>query len=249
MTSNFARVLVVGGTSSIAQHVSRLVAGPRAEFVLLGRDEARLAAVADDLQARGATVHTTVAEDLTTADAVDSIIDRAVKQLGGVDLAIVAHGALPEQSELDADGAALAASLEVNALSPILCMRALGEAMATQGSGVLVAISSVAGDRGRFSNFGYGASKAAVTAYASGLRARLAPAGVHVLTVKPGMVDTPMTAHLEKGPLFASPQKVAADIVRAAEKRRSVLYTPWFWLPILLVIRALPEFVFRRLKF
>jgi short-subunit dehydrogenase len=249
VTSNFARVLVVGGTSSIAQHIARLVAGSRSEFVLLGRDEARLAAVADDLQARGATVKTIAAEDLTTAVAIDALVDQAVKQLGGVDLAIVAHGELPEQSELDRDGLALEASLEVNALSPILCMRALGEAMAAQGSGVLVVISSVAGDRGRFSNFGYGASKAAVTAYASGLRARLTPAGAHVLTVKPGMVDTPMTAHLEKGPLFARPEQVARDIVRAAEKRRSVLYTPWFWLPILLVIRALPEAIFRRLKF
>jgi short-subunit dehydrogenase len=106
----------------------------------------------------------------------------------------------------------------------------------------------VAGDRGRQSNYVYGSAKAAVTAFTSGLRQRLYPKGVRVLTIKPGFVSTPMTAAFKKGVLWATPAKVAADIVRAMDRRSSVIYTPWFWRPIMWVIRSVPETVFRRLR-
>jgi short-subunit dehydrogenase len=117
-----------------------------------------------------------------------------------------------------------------------------------RGEGTLAAISSVAGDRGRQSNYVYGTAKAAVNAYLQGLRNRLYSKGVHVLTIKPGFVDTPMTAHLKQGPLFASVDQVARDIVKAIEKKKCIIYTPWFWRWIMLVIRLIPESLFRRLK-
>jgi short-subunit dehydrogenase len=106
----------------------------------------------------------------------------------------------------------------------------------------------VAGDRGRYSNFVYGSAKAGLTAYLSGLRARLLDDGVNVLTIKPGLVDTPMTAEFDKSPIWASPEKVAKDIDKAIANRRSVIYSPWFWRPIMLVIRLIPDFIFKKLK-
>jgi short-subunit dehydrogenase len=124
----------------------------------------------------------------------------------------------------------------------------LAEYFAAQRRGVIAVISSVAGDRGRQSNYVYGAAKAAVTAFASGLRQKLFPRGVRVLTIKPGFVDTPMTAAFPKGILWASPQRVARDIVRAMDGGRAVLYTPWFWRPIMAVINSIPEAIFCRLR-
>jgi short-subunit dehydrogenase len=117
-----------------------------------------------------------------------------------------------------------------------------------QKHGVITVISSVAGDRGRQSNYIYGSAKAGLSVYLDGLRNRLYSAGVAVVTIKPGFVDTPMTAHLKKGFLFASPEKVARDILRAIEKRKCVVYTPWFWRWIMFVIKSIPETIFRKLK-
>ena len=109
-------------------------------------------------------------------------------------------------------------------------------------------ISSVAGDRGRQSNYVYGSAKAAVTTFLQGLRNRLHPAGVQVLTVKPGFVDTPMTSAFPKGPLWASPEQIARGIHRAIQKRKDVVYLPGFWRLIMRVIREIPEAVFKRLS-
>src|ERR1700690_3871484 len=128
-----------------------------------------------------------------------------------------------------------------------LCTQ-LANQFETQGHGVIALISSVAGDRGRQSNYVYGAAKAAVTAFASGLRQRLYRKGVAVITIKPGFVSTPMTAAFAKNALWASPARVARDIVRAIERGTPVVYTPWFWRIIMTLICAVPERVFRRLR-
>jgi short-subunit dehydrogenase len=106
----------------------------------------------------------------------------------------------------------------------------------------------VAGDRGRGSNAVYGAAKAGLTAFLSGLRNRLAPAGVRVVTVKPGFVDTPMTGHVAKNPLFASPERVARDLLRAIDTGADVVYTPWWWRFVMLLVRLIPERLFKRLS-
>ena len=126
-------------------------------------------------------------------------------------------------------------------------MNVLARLLEAQAGGTLAVISSVAGDRGRAGNYVYGSAKAAVSAYASGLRQRFRGGAVNVLTIKPGFVDTPMTRDFRKGPLWAAPERVAHGIVRAIDRRRSVAYLPWFWWPVMRVITHLPEFVFRRI--
>ena len=140
------------------------------------------------------------------------------------------------------------AEFATNGISTIALMTALAPRMEAQRHGALAVISSVAGDRGRQSNYLYGAAKAAVSTFASGLRQRLAKVGVNVLTIKPGFVDTPMTRNFRKGVLWAKPEAIARGIVRAADRGRSVVYLPGFWLPIMLIIRHIPEFIFKRIK-
>ena len=156
---------------------------------------------------------------------------------------------LSDQGECEKSVAALRREFEVNALSTMALLTILANTFEARRTGTLAVISSVAGDRGRQSNYVYGAAKAAVTAFLSGLRQRLAKSNVDVLTIKPGFVDTPMTANIaNKGALWAKPDAVAAGIVRAIDKRRSVVYLPWFWALIMLVIKHIPEPIFKKLK-
>ena len=242
------RVLVVGATSAIAEATARRYAAAGAHLHLVGRDATRLGAIADDLRVRGAAAVATTSVDLDRLPEAERAVVAAVDSLGGIDLALVAHGTLPDQAGCDAESAPLLAQFTTNALSPITLLAALARHPGVRAGATLAVISSVAGDRGRASNHAYGAAKAAVSTYASGLGQALAPRGIHVLTVKPGFVDTPMTRAFRKGVLWARPDAIAGGIVRAVARRRAVAYLPWFWRPILLVIRALPEFVFRRVK-
>ena len=242
------RVLVLGATSAIAQAVGRLLAARGASLYLVGRNAERLEAVAQDLATRGAAKVERDVVDLDDAAGHAALVARADAALGGLDAALLAHGVLGDQAALQRDAAAARAHLVTNFVGPVSLLTELANLLAPRRAGTLVVLSSVAGDRGRQSNYVYGASKAGLSAYLSGLRNRLAPAGVTVLTVKPGMVDTPMTAGMKKGPLFSTPERVARDIVRAADRRRDVLYTPWYWAWVMRIIRAIPEGIFKRLK-
>ncbi len=239
------RILIIGATSAIAEATARQLAARGARLFLVGRDPGRLDAIAADLRLRGATAEWH-ALDATDLGAHGAMLDAAWAALGTVDVALIAHGTLPDQ-------AACAASMDVsmqefatNGSSVIaLCV---GLAQRLQAPATLAVISSVAGDRGRASNYLYGSAKSAVTAFTSGLRQALNGSGVNVLTIKPGFVDTPMTAAFRKGALWAKPDQVASGILRAIERRRSVAYLPFFWWPIMRVITHIPEFVFRRIK-
>ena len=242
------RIVIFGATSAIAIGCARRWAGPGASFYLVGRDAQRLQTVADDLQTRGATVHSDVV-DLDELGQLDAMLERCFASLGDPELCLLAQGTLPDQEQAASDPAVAAACLHSNALAPIALLTSLGERMAKTGQGQIAVISSVAGERGRPSNYPYGAAKAALSAFCDGLRARLYKQGVHLLVVKPGFVATPMTAGLSMpAPLMAEVDQVASDIDRAARKRRNTLYTPWFWAPIMLVIRSLPQFLFKRLS-
>lgn len=159
---------------------------------------------------------------------------------------LIAHGTLPDQSACDASVNLSLREFATNGTSTIALSSALAQRL--QPSATLAVISSVAGDRGRASNYLYGSAKAAVTAYLSGLGQRLRPAGVNVLVIKPGFVDTPMTAAFKKGALWATPEKVAVGIMKAIGKRKAVAYLPGFWWAIMMIIKNIPEFVFRRIK-
>jgi short-subunit dehydrogenase len=243
------KILIIGATSAIAQSAARLWAAQGATLHLLARNAERLTAIAQDLRVRGAAEVGTGVLDANDLDGHEAAFDAARVALGGFDVALIAHGTLPDQDQCSGSVARTLAEFATNGTSTIAMMTRLAAVFEAQGEGTLAVISSVAGDRGRASNAIYGAAKAAVTAYASALRQRLGRHGVNVLTIKPGFVDTPMTRGFAKGALWASADAVAAGIVRAVDRRRSVVYLPGFWWPVMMAIKALPEFAFRRLKF
>ena len=218
------RVLILGASSAIAQAAARIWAARGAELVLVARNADKLAAVAADLQTRGGKTETIV-HDLNEARAFQP-----------ADVVLLAHGVLTGPD-----------TLQTNLLGPVRILEQLAEQL--EPGACVAAISSVAGDRGRAKNGIYGASKAGLDAYLSALRQQLFRRGVRVLTIKPGFVDTPMTAGMPKSPLFASAASVGRGIVKAIDGRADVVYLPWYWRFIMLVVRMLPEALFKRMSF
>lgn len=242
-------VLIFGATSAIAQHVARLYAGTETAFFLVARNTERLATVAADLTARGAAKVDTAAMDLADTTLHADVVARARAALGRFDRVLVAHGTLSDQSACENNATTTLRELEVNFLSAVSLLTYVAKTMEIQGTGSIAVIGSVAGDRGRQSNYVYGSAKAGLAAFVQGLRHRMTRHGVNVTLVKPGFVDTPMTGHLAKsGPLWAQPEKVAADIRNAMDRGTAILYTPWFWRWIMLIIRLVPDTIFRRTR-
>ncbi|HWH82818.1 MAG TPA: SDR family oxidoreductase [Burkholderiaceae bacterium] len=242
------RLLIIGATSAIANALARRFAARGARLFLVARSEALLADHAADLRVRGAADVQAAVLDANDTPRHDGVLGTAFVAFDGFDAALVAHGTLPDQAACEASTDAALAEFDTNARSTIALLTALASRFEAQRAGVLAVISSPAGERGRASNYVYGAAKAAVTAFASGLRQRLVRHGVRVLTIVPGFVDTPMTAAFQKGALWATPERVAADIDRALAGGFGTVYTPWFWRWIMLIIRSLPERVFVKLK-
>jgi short-subunit dehydrogenase len=161
---------------------------------------------------------------------------------------LIAHGTLSDQKACEGSVELTLREINTNALSVVALLTLIANRLAQRRAGTIAVISSVAGDRGRGSNYVYGSAKALVTAFLSGLRQRLGKCGVNVVTIKPGFVDTPMTAAFDKGMLWAQPERIAHGIVRALDRNSSTVYLPGFWRPIMLVIRAIPESLFLRLS-
>lgn len=242
-------ILIIGATSAIASACARNWAKENANFFLVGRDQTRLKAVAGDLLTRGGNEVHTHTMDVNSLSDHSAMLDAAFSTMSRIDVALIVHGTLPDQQACEQDVNVAIQEFTTNGLSVIALLTNLANTMQAQGSGVIAVISSVAGDRGRPSNYLYGTAKAAVNTFCEGLRARLAKSGVHVLTIKPGFVDTPMTASLDlPRMLVASPETVARRIVRGVDMRRNVLYVPAFWSLIMWIIRTIPEPVFKRLK-
>jgi decaprenylphospho-beta-D-erythro-pentofuranosid-2-ulose 2-reductase len=239
------RILVLGATSAIAMAVTRQFVTPSAHFFLVGRSKEKLTAVAQDLLVRGALRVDMIVADLDDTQAHPQMLAVATSQLGTIDLALLAHGVLGDQAAAEREYSAAEPILLTNFLSAVSLLTWLANYCESQGRGTLAVISSVAGDRGRKSNYVYGASKAALDAFLSGLRNRCDRSGVQVLTIKPGFVATPMTAHIPKNRLFATPEQVASGILNAVRRRRNVVYVPWFWRPIMTIIKAVPERIFK----
>ena len=240
------RIVVFGATSAIAAPVITRWAARGDRLHLIARDPARLAAVA---AACSGHVSTQVA-DFTDTDRAPALVDAARTALGGgIDLALIAHGDLGDQQRSEHDYAEAARLLAVNLLSVVALLIPLADQLERQGAGHIAVMGSVAGDRGRPRNYTYGAAKGALTLYLQGLRSRLYPVGVAVTTLKLGPVDTPMTVDHAKNPLFTTPERLAPAIVRAIDRRAGEVYLPWYWRPILAVVRNTPEPLFQRLRF
>ncbi len=234
------RVLIVGATSAIATEVARLFARDGSSFFLVGRSPEKLTALCDDLMVRGAVSAEWTAADLTQTGDHPRLLAEADRVLGGYDMVLIAFGTLANQKASEASVDVALSEWHLNATCMISVLTLIANKLEAQRHGTLAVLSSVAGDRGRKSNYLYGAAKAALSTFLQGLRARLSTSGVRVVTVKPGMVDTPMTAHMKKGPLFASPERVGRDIHKAMLAGSDIVYTPWHWRFVMLVIRRDP---------
>lgn len=233
----------------MAEHCARLwVTESPKTMVLLGRDSAKAERVAQDLRIRSAQSVIVV----ETTDFLDPVkIREWVDQVcasGVPDIVLIAHGSLPDQKECQQNLVQNQQVLHLNGVSPVLFAEAFAGHMEQANKGTLAIIGSVAGDRGRKSNYVYGSAKGLVTRYAQGLQHRLANTNVHVVLIKPGPTDTPMTAALKgKGPKMADVTTVASCIVVGIAKHKPVVYAPEKWAMIMMVIRHLPRFIFNKM--
>lgn len=241
-------ILIIGANSAIAKATARLYAEQEDALYLLGRDTEQLVLQKADLTLRGANSVAFAAFDATDFASHEAIVATALESLGHFDIVLISHGSLPDQALCERDFDAALEAFNVNALSVISVLNYVVKPMLERRDGCIAVVTSVAGDRGRQSNFIYGAAKAMVSTYLQGLRGRLFSHNVTIVDIKPGFVDSPMTAHLPKGALWAQPEQIAQRIVNGIEKKRATLYAPGFWRLIMLVVRSVPEVIFKRLK-
>ena len=243
------KILVIGATSAIAEHCARIWAVRGDALYLVARNEERLSAIAADLKVRGAAQTDTYCTDLNDMERHAAILDAAETAMGGIDTVLIAYGSLSNQRACEQSVEETLAEIKTNALSTIGLLTRIANCFEEKQTGTIAIISSVAGDRGRASNYVYGSAKAMITAFASGLRQRLHKANVEVVTIKPGFVDTPMTAKFKKGLLWAKPAVVAAKIAKAIDTNKSEVYVPAFWWAVMVVIKAIPHALFKRKSF
>lgn len=243
------KIAIFGATSAIAAACARRWIAEGASLFLIGRDPDKLRVLLDDLAVRKGPDQEVAgaAADLDDFARHGPLLAQAQEALGGLDVVLIAHGTLPDQKACEASVDRSMAEIRTNALSVLSIATLTANLFETAGRGTIAVIGSVAGDRGRGSNYVYGASKGMVAIFLQGLRNRLARSGVAVVTIKPGFVETPMTANIaKKGLLWAQPDGVARGIVRAVARRRDVVYLPGFWRLIMLIIRHIPEAIFKR---
>ncbi|MBT8537133.1 SDR family NAD(P)-dependent oxidoreductase [Polynucleobacter paneuropaeus] len=247
--NNKQRIAIIGATSSIAEHCARLWAQEKdIHLILVGRNSSRLERVATDLKVRIPTAALQIIEsDFIKSDAIQETVNNLFRD-GAIDIALIAHGSLPEQEDCQNNLSLCHDTLEVNGISPVLFSEAFAQNMSKLNAGCIAIIGSVAGDRGRRSNYVYGAAKGLVSRYAQGLQHRFAGSGVRVTLIKPGPTDTPMTANIDSKGKFASPEEVAKIIVSGIKKNQSVIYAPGKWWLIMMVVRHLPALIFNKMN-
>lgn len=239
--------LIIGATSAIAGEVAKCYAAKGATLLLVGRDQEKLKTLAKDLEVRYQVSVKTFVGDMNSITDIERNFSEIQALHCPIDMVLIAHGNLPDQIACQQSWTPTLEALQLNLLSYIQWLTLLANFFEQQGHGSIVAIGSCAGDRGRRSNYVYGTAKAAIAFFMQGLRHRLSRKNIHVLTVKPGFVDTPMTAHFPKGLLWAKPDKVAQSILKAIDRKRAVIYTPGFWFWIMTIIKYLPNKLFNRM--
>ena len=244
------KILIIGATSAIAEACARKFAIEGKTLFIYGRNIKRLDKIKKDLSVRGAkNVFSNTFRAENHLEEAINMIDNAHNKLNGFDTAILAHGILPDQQDCEKSNVQTHEVLKINFLSMVSYLTALGKYFKEKSAGTIVVFSSVAGDRARRSNYIYGTSKGALSLFCQGLRNYLDQYGVNVLTIKPGFVDTPMTIKYEKkGLLWAKPDKIAQDIITGIIRKKTVVYTPWYWYWIMSLINMIPESIFKRMK-
>lgn len=242
-------IIVIGAASAIAQaFIERMAVGENKLF-LVARDKNKLNTIKNDLRIKKNTNIATFVLDVNDHNNHDEMFNTAKSYLDRIDIILMSHGTLPDQEECEEKIETAVFEFRTNAISTIaLCLKA-AKIFEEQKSGLLAVITSVAGDRGRQSNYIYGSAKGAVNIFLQGLRNRLTKSGVTVLTIKPGFVDTPMTANLPKNPLFSKSKTIASGIAKAINKNRSKeIYLPGYWRIIMFIIKSIPGKIFNKLS-
>ena len=249
MSKHKETVIVVGATSDIARATAMELAC-QYNLILAGRDMTELDAIAQDIVIRYECDVSTLMFEALNSNEHATFISKCFEKTEKISGAVICHGFLPVQIQAERDWDLARKTLDINFTSCVSVLEPLMQRLEDQQDGFLAIISSVAGDRGRQSNYLYGAAKGGLTVYLQGLRNRGQHSGVHVMTVKPGFVATAMTVGIvdKKSPLVATPKQVARDIVRGIKKRKDVIYSRWFWRYIMLIIRSVPERIFKRLR-
>lgn len=243
-----SKILIFGATSAIAYETIKLFAKDGASLYLCARDESELKRLSDDLMVRGAKEIAYSTFDALHDNSVINAVNECLAKFPDLDGLFIAHGLLPDQQLCERDINEMRKVIDINFTSVAIVLTHISTHFEKQGKGLIAVISSPAGDRGRQSNYVYGSAKGALTVFMSGLRQRLAKSGIHVLTIKPGFVDTPMTAHFKKGLLFVGPEIVAKGIYNAILKRKDSVYLPWFWWGIMMIIKHIPERIYKKLR-
>ncbi|CAG1020752.1 Decaprenylphosphoryl-2-keto-beta-D-erythro-pentose reductase [Patescibacteria group bacterium] len=244
------RIIIVGATSAIAEHCARLwVQQTNVELILIVRNKNKAEPIVDDLRVRNSQAIIRVLETNFNNPVIIQQLVNTITEEGMIDTVLIAHGSLPDQLTCQQDLIACQEALTINGISPVLFAEAFANTMEKANKGTLAIIGSVAGDRGRKSNYIYGAAKGMVTRYAQGLQHRLANTGVKVVLIKPGPTDTPMTAHLkQQGAKLAKVEDVAKQIVNSINQGKPIVYAPAKWALIMLIIRHLPRFIFNKMN-
>ncbi len=239
--------VILGATSSMARAFSRRLAERGDGLILAGRDMKELEIGVADTLARGAAFAEAMSIDMRKPETFPAIMKRLVGETGTLNAAVFT-GSMPEQSAIDEDPSLIAGVIADSHTGPAEFLQAMAGEIEKRGSGTIVGVGSVAGDRGRLGNYVYGSSKAGFDTYLSGLRNRLGRVGGHVVTVKPGMIDTGMTWGMDKLMFPGTPESVATDIIKGVDKKRNVVYTPGIWRLVMFVIRHVPEPVFKKMS-
>jgi decaprenylphospho-beta-D-erythro-pentofuranosid-2-ulose 2-reductase len=243
----YMKIAIIGASSALAHEAAKLFARNGAELFLVGRTPEKLEVVASDLKVRGARRVETYLLDLSDLSQHQEMLDQALATLGELDMLLIAHGTLGDQRKCERSVEETLKELHNNCISVISLLTLSANYFEQRRHGCIAVISSVAGDRGLKRNYVYGTAKAALTTFLQGLRGRLSSSNVAVVTIKPGFTATPMTAHMKRRLLTANAQAVGQGIYQAMMKKKDVVYLPWFWQPIMFVIRSIPESLYKRL--
>lgn len=239
-------IVVFGANSAIAKEYTRLNERSSDNLILVARSGESLNNLKKDLTTRHGRTPQVIEFDFQNLSEIQSLVEKIFAN--PVDVALIAYGSLPDQEKCRIDSKYMQMQHQLNSTSIISLLSSISEKMKIQGKGTIAAITSVAGDRGKASNYYYGAAKASVSIFMQGLRQDFYRHGVHVVDVKPGFVDTPMTVNFDKGMLWAKPQSIAKGIDTAIRRKKNVVYLPFFWHWVMCVIRLIPESIFKRIK-
>jgi len=240
-------LVILGATSAISQAYTALAANAYQRLILVARSDSKLEQLASHFRVTCQVEVDTVSSNLADCSQHATLFRRLAEMSADLAEVLVCYGELSDQQKSNEDPDYALEQFVTNGSSAVSLWAHAAQALKQRGGGTLIAVSSVAGDRGRRSNFCYGAAKSALSTYLAGLSMEMADSNVHVLNVKPGFVDTPMTAEFKKGALWATPDRVAKDILNASRKQKTVIYTPWFWRYIMLVIKLIPTPLMRYL--